>query len=109
MFKGGIAGMMQKAQRMQKEMEKAQEALADINVIGESGAGLVKIEMSCRHVVRSIRIDDSLMEDDKEMLEDLLGAAFNDALAKVEATSSERMAEVTGGLGLPAGMKIPGF
>ncbi len=109
MFKGGIAGMMQKAQRMQKEMEKAQESLADVNVTGESGAGLVKIEMSCRHVVRSIRIDDSLMSDDKEMLEDLLGAAFNDALTKVEKTSSERMAEVTGGLGLPAGMKIPGF
>ncbi len=109
MFKGGIAGMMQKAQRMQKEMEKAQEALADVVVTGESGAGLVKIEMSCRHVVRAIRIDDSLMSDDKEMLEDLLGAAFNDALAKVEKTSSESMAEVTGGLGLPAGMKIPGF
>ncbi|MHC5225940.1 YbaB/EbfC family nucleoid-associated protein [Ignatzschineria sp. LJL83] len=109
MFKGGIAGMMQKAQRMQKDMEKAQEALAEVNVVGESGAGLVKIEMSCRHVVRSIRIDDSLMEDDKEMLEDLLGAAFNDALSKVEATSAEKMAEVTGGLGLPAGMKIPGF
>ncbi|GGZ88438.1 nucleoid-associated protein [Ignatzschineria indica] len=109
MFKGGIAGMMQKAQRMQKEMEKAQEALADITVTGESGAGLVKIEMSCRHVVRAIRIDDSLMSDDKEMLEDLLGAAFNDALAKVEQTSSEKMSEVTGGLGLPAGMKIPGF
>ncbi|GHA01711.1 nucleoid-associated protein, YbaB/EbfC family [Ignatzschineria ureiclastica] len=109
MFKGGIAGMMQKAQKMQKEMEKAQEALGDVNVVGESGAGLVKIEMSCRHVVRSIRIDDSLMSDDKEMLEDLLGAAFNDALSKVEKTSAEKMAEVTGGLGLPAGMKIPGF
>ncbi len=109
MFKGGIAGMMQKAQRMQKEMEKAQEALADITVTGESGAGLVKIEMSCRHVVRAIRIDDSLLEDDKEMLEDLLGAAFNDALAKVESTTQEKMAEVTGGLGLPPGMKIPGL
>lgn len=109
MFKGGIAGMMQKAQRMQKEMEKAQEALADITVTGESGAGLVKIEMTCRHVVRAIRIDDSLLEDDKEMLEDLLGAAFNDALAKVESTSQEKMAEVTGGLGLPPGMKIPGL
>ena len=109
MMKGGIAGMMKKAQKMQEDMMKAQEALADINVMGESGAGLVKIEMSCRHVVRKIEIDDSLLSDDKEMLEDLIGAAFNDALAKVESTSQERMKSVTGGFELPAGMKLPGF
>ncbi|MDG9730083.1 YbaB/EbfC family nucleoid-associated protein [Ignatzschineria sp. RMDPL8A] len=109
MFKGGIAGMMQKAQKMQRDLEKAREALAEVFVEGEAGAGLVKIEMSCRHVVRSIRIDDSLFEDDKEMLEDLLGAAFNDALRKVEATAEAQMSEVTGGLNLPPGMKIPGL
>ncbi len=109
MFKGGIAGMMQKAQKMQKDMEKAQAALADMTVTGEAGAGLVKIEMSCRHVVRSIRIDDSLMEDDKEMLEDLIGAAFNDALRKVETTAETEMSKVTGGMNLPGGFKIPGM
>ncbi len=109
MFKGGIAGMMQQAQKMQKEMEKAQAALADMSVTGEAGAGLVKIEMTCRHVVRGIRIDDSLFEDDKEMLEDLLGAAFNDALRKVETTAETEMAKVTGGMQLPGGMKFPGL
>ncbi len=109
MMKGGLAGMMKKAQKMQADMMKAQEALADIYVVGEAGAGLVKIEMSCRHVVKKINIDDSLMSDDKEMLEDLIGAAFNDALAKVETTSQEKMKGVTGGFDLPAGMKLPGF
>lgn len=109
MFKGGIAGAMKQAQRMQAEMAKAQEALANIIVVGEAGAGMVKIEMSCRHVVKAIRIDESLMKDDKDMLEDLIGAAFNDALSKVEKTSTEAMSKVTGGLDLPMGLKIPGL
>lgn len=109
MFKGGIGQMMKKAQKMQEDMAKAQEALAQMYVTGEAGGGMVKIEMSCRHVVRAIRIDDSLMGDDKEMLEDLIGAAFNDALAKVERAAQGKMLDVTGGVELPGGMKLPGF
>ncbi len=106
---GGIGGLMKQAQKMQENMAKAQEELALMDVIGEAGAGMVKITMSCRHQVKRIHLDDSLMSDDKEMLEDLIGAAFNDALAKVERTAQEKMSGVTGGMQLPAGMKLPGF
>lgn len=109
MFKGGLAGMMQQAQKMQREIEKAKESLAEVYVSGEAGAGLVSIEMNCQHVVRAIRIDDSLLSDDKEMLEDLIGAAFNDALRKVESATEETMSKVTGGLNLPPGFKLPGL
>ena len=107
MMKGQLAGLMQKAQQMQENMKKAQEALADILVEGAAGGGLVKVSMSCRHDVKRVAIDPSLLADDKDMLEDLVAAAFNDALRKVEATSQEKMAGVTAGLPLPPGMKFP--
>ena len=107
MMKGQIAGLMRQAQQMQENMKKAQEALADIEVEGVSGGGLVKVIMNCRHDVRRVSIDPSLLEDDKEMLEDLIAAAFNDAQRKAEATSQEKMAGVTAGLPLPPGMKFP--
>ena len=107
MFKGGMGNMMKQAQQMQAKMQKAQEDLANLEVTGESGAGLVKITMSCNHNVRRVEIDDSLMDDDKEMVEDLVAAALNDALRRVQETSQEKMSEVTGGMGLPPGFKMP--
>src|SRR5690606_10330112 len=107
MMKGQLAGLMKQAQQMQENMKKAQEALAEIVVDGESGGGLVKVSMSCRHDVRRVTIDPSLLEEDKDMLEDLVAAAFNDALRKAEATSQEKMSSVTAGLPLPPGMKLP--
>jgi DNA-binding YbaB/EbfC family protein len=107
MMKGQIAGLMRQAQQMQENMKKAQDALADILVEGGSGGGLVKVTMTCRHDVKRVSIDPSLLADDKDMLEDLVAAAFNDALRKAEATSSERMASVTAGMPLPPGMKLP--
>src|SRR5690554_219392 len=107
MMKGQIAGLMKQAQQMQENMKKAQEALADILVEGESGGGLVKVSMSCRNDVRRVTIDPTLLEDDKDMLEDLVAAAFNDALRKAEATTQEKMASVTAGLPIPPGMKLP--
>ena len=107
MMKGQIAGLMQKAQQMQENMKKAQEALAEILVEGAAGGGLVKVSMSCRNDVKRVSIDPSLLGDDKDMLEDLVAAAFNDALRKAEATSQEKMAGVTAGLPLPPGMKFP--
>ncbi len=104
-----MAKAMKQMQKLQTQMQQAQEELAHKYVTGEAGAGLVKIEMSCRHVVKSIKIDESLMKDDKEMLEDLIGAAFNDALRKVEQETSEGMSHLTNGLQLPAGMKFPGM
>ena len=92
---------------MQAKMQKAQEDLANLEVTGESGAGLVKITMSCNHNVRRVEIDDSLMDDDKEMVEDLVAAALNDAVRRVQETSQEKMSEVTGGMGLPPGFKMP--
>lgn len=106
--KGGLGQMMQQAQKMQENMKKAQDELAQIEVEGQSGAGLVKITMSCGHIVKRVSIDDSLLaDDDKDMLEDLIAAAFNDALRRVESTSQEKMAGVTAGLPLPPGMKFP--
>ena len=104
--KGGIAGLMKQAQQMQENMKKAQEELAKIEVEGQSGAGMVKVTMYCNHDVKRVAIDDSVM-DDKEMLEDLIAAAINDANRKVEATSAEKMAGFSQGLNLPAGMKLP--
>ncbi len=106
MMKGGIAGLMKQAQQMQERMAKAQEDLAAIEVEGQSGAGMVKIVMTCKHDVRRVVIDASVM-DDKDMLEDLVAAAVNDAVRKVEATTQEKMSGFTAGLNLPPGMKLP--
>ena len=107
MMKGGIAGLMKQAQQMQDNMKKAQDQLAQVEVEGQSGAGLVSVLMTCKYYVSRVSIDPSLMSDDKEMLEDLLTAALNDAVRKVEATTQEKMASVTAGMPLPPGMKMP--
>lgn len=104
--KGGIANLMKQAQKMQENMAKAQEELANLEVEGQSGAGAVKIVMTCKHDVKRVSIDPSVM-DDKEMLEDLIAAALNDANRRAEATSQERMGSLTAGLPLPPGMKLP--
>nr|WP_114649256.1 YbaB/EbfC family nucleoid-associated protein [Pseudothauera hydrothermalis] len=106
MMKGGIAGLMKQAQQMQETMKKMQEQLALVEVEGQAGAGMVKVVMTCKYDVRRVSIDDSVM-DDKEMLEDLVAAALNDAVRKVEATTQEKMAAFTAGLNLPPGMKLP--
>ncbi|QBY03087.1 YbaB/EbfC family nucleoid-associated protein [Thalassotalea sp. HSM 43] len=107
MFKGGMGNIMKQAQQMQAKMEQAQKEIADMEVIGESGAGMVKVTMTGSHNVRRIEIDESLMEDDKDMVEDLVAAAFNDAVRRVEETSKEKMSAVTGGMQMPPGMKMP--
>ena len=106
-MKGNIAGLMQQAQKMQQEMQKAQEELAKLEVTGEAAGGMVKVTMTGKHEVRRVSIDDSLLADDKDMLEDLVAAAINDASHKVESTTQERMSGLTSGLNLPAGMKLP--
>ncbi len=106
-MKGGLGNLMKQAQEMQASMQRAQEELASLEVTGESGGGLVRVTMTGRHEVRRIHIDDSLVGDDKDMLEDLVAAAVNDAVHKVEATTKERMTGLTAGLNLPAGMKLP--
>ncbi len=105
--KGGLGNLMKQAQQMQDNMKKAQEELANIDVEGQSGAGMVKIVMNCHHAVKRVSIDPSVIDDDKEMLEDLIAAAFNDALPRAEQTSQEKMAGFSAGLKLPAGMKLP--
>jgi DNA-binding YbaB/EbfC family protein len=107
MMKGNLAGLMKQAQAMQDNMKKMQDQLAAIEVEGQSGAGLVKVTMSCKNDVKRVVIDPSLLGDDKDMLEDLVAAAFNDAVRKAEATSQEKMAGVTAGLPLPPGFKMP--
>ena len=107
MMKNQLAGLMKQAQAMQDNMKKAQEQLALVEVEGQSGAGLVKIVMTCKTDVKRVSIDPSLLADDKDMLEDLVAAAFNDAVRKAEATSAEKMAGLTGGMNLPAGFKMP--
>lgn len=107
MFKGGMGNMMKQAQQMQAKMQKAQEELASLEVTGESGAGSVKVVMTCNHNVRRVEVDDSLMQEDKEMLEDLVAAALNDAVRRVKETTQEKMGDVTGGMGLPPGFKMP--
>ena len=107
MMRGNLGNMMKQAQMMQENMRKMQENLASIEVEGQSGAGMVKVTMTCRHDVKRVSIDDSLIGDDKEMLEDLVAAAFNDAVRKVETTTQEKMAALTSGMGLPPGIKFP--
>lgn len=107
MFKGGMGNIMKQAQQMQERMQKSQEELASIEVTGEAGAGLVKVTMTCNHSVRRVNIDASLMEDDKEMIEDLVAAAINDAVRRVQETTKEKMASVTGGMAMPPGFKMP--
>jgi hypothetical protein len=106
-MKGGIGNLMKQAQKMQADMAKAQEEMANIEVTGQSGGGMVSIVMTCRHDVKRVSIDDSLFGDDKDMLEDLIAAAVNDAVRQVEKTSSEKMSGMTAGLNLPGGMKLP--
>ena len=106
-MKGGLAGLMKQAQQMQENMKRMQEQLATIEVEGQSGAGLVKVVMTCRHDVKRVTVDASLLKDDKDMLEDLVAAAFNDAVRRVEATIQEKMGGMTSGLGLPPGFKMP--
>ena len=106
-MKGGIGNLMKQAQKMQADMAKAQEEMANIEVTGQSGGGLVSVVMTCRHDVKRVSIDDSLLSDDKDMLEDLIAAAVNDAVRQVEKTSSEKMSGMTAGLNLPGGMKLP--
>ncbi len=107
MLKGGLGGLMKQAQKMQENMQKAQEELANMEVTGEAGGGLVSVVMTGRHDVRRVSIDPSLMKDDKEIVEDLLAAAVNDAVRLVEKMSQERMSGMTDGMGLPPGMKLP--
>ncbi len=106
-MKGGLGGMMKQAQQMQQNMQKAQAELATMEVEGQAGSGMVKVVMTCGHEVRRVTLDDSVLSDDKEMLEDLIVLAINDALKKVELTSQQRMSGFTSGMGLPPGMKFP--
>jgi DNA-binding YbaB/EbfC family protein len=107
MMKNQLAGLMKQAQAMQDNMKKAQDSLALIDVEGQAGAGLVKVVMSCKNDVKRVSIDPSLLADDKDMLEDLVAAAFNDAVRKAEATAAEKMGGLTSGMNLPAGFKMP--
>ncbi|MCB1675171.1 MAG: YbaB/EbfC family nucleoid-associated protein [Halioglobus sp.] len=106
-MKGSISDMMQQARKMQADMQKAQEELANAEVRGESGAGLVSVVMTGRHDVKRVSIDDAVLSEDKEVLEDLLAAAVNDAVRKVEARNREAMSGLAAGLNLPPGFKMP--
>jgi len=106
-MKGGIGNLMKQAQKMQADLQRAQEEIARAEVTGESGGGLVKIMMNGRHEVRRVQIDPSLVGDDREMLEDLVAAACNDASHRVEQMTQERMSGLTAGMALPAGLKLP--
>ena len=105
--KGQLAGLMKQAQQMQDNMKRVQEELATLEVEGQSGAGLVKVQMNCKYNVRRVSIDPSLVGDDRDMLEDLVTAAFNDAARKAEALSQEKLSAATAGMPLPPGMKLP--
>ena len=107
MMKGQLAGLMKQAQSMQENLKRAQDELATVEVEGQSGAGLVKVTMTCKHDVKRIAIDPSLLTDDKDMLEDLVAAAFNDAVRRAEAVSQEKMSKLTAGMPMPPGMKFP--
>jgi DNA-binding YbaB/EbfC family protein len=107
MMKGGLGGMMKQAQQMQQNMQKAQAELAGVEVEGQAASGKVKVSMTCDHVVRRVSLDDSILSDDKDMLEDLIVLAVNDALKKVELTTQQRMSAFTSGMGLPPGMNFP--
>jgi len=106
-MKGGLGNMMKQAQQMQANMQKAQEEIASLEVTGQAGGGMVSVTMTGRHDVKRVKIDDSVFEDDKEMLEDLLAAAVNDAVRQVEKETQERYSGMTSGLGLPPGFKLP--
>ena len=106
-MKGGIGNLMKQAQQMQENMQKAQAEIANLEVTGEAGGGMVTVVMTGKHDLKRVNIDSALMSEDKEMIEDLLAAAVNDAVRKVESTSSEKMSGVTGGMDLPPGMKLP--
>ncbi len=106
-MKGGLANLMKQAQSIQGNLQKVQEELEKLEIFGEAGGGLVKVTMTGRHDVRKVSIDSSLMTDDKEMLEDLIAAAMNDAVRKVEKASKEKMASAAGGFSLPDGFKLP--
>ena len=105
--KGQLAGLMKQAQAMRDNLKKAQDELAFVEVTGESGAGLVKVTMTCKHDVKRIVIDPSLLADDKDMLEDLVAAAFNDGIRRAEEVSTEKMGKITAGMPMPPGMKFP--
>ena len=107
MIKGGMGNLMKQAQKMQEQMQKAQAELAEAEVTGESGAGLVKVTMNGRHDVRKVTIDPSLLTEEKEFLEDLLAAAVNDAVRKVEETQKKQMEKLTGGMQMPPGFQMP--
>ena len=106
-MKGGLGDMMKQAQKMQENLQKAQEEIANMEVTGESGAGLVKVTMTGRHDLKRVEINASLMGEDKEMLEDLIAAAVNDANRRVETNTQEKMSGLTAGISLPPGMKLP--
>ena len=106
-MKGGLGNLMKQAQAMQDNMKKMQEEVANMEVEGQAGGGMVKVTMTGRHDIKRVHIDDSLMGDDKEMLEDLVAAAVNDAVRQVEKTTQDKMSGVTGGLDLPPGFKLP--
>jgi DNA-binding YbaB/EbfC family protein len=106
-MKGGLGNMMKQAQKMQENMQKAQAELAEMEVTGKAGGGMVSVTMNGRHDVKRVSIDDALLEEDKDMLEDLVAAAVNDAVQQVEKTSQEKMAGMMGGMQLPPGMKLP--
>ena len=107
MMKNQLAGLMNQAKKMQDDMKKAQDELANVEVEGQSGAGMVKVTMTCKYDVKRVVIDPSLLDDDKDMLEDLVAAAVNDAVRRVEATSAEKMGGLTAGMNMPAGFKMP--
>jgi nucleoid-associated protein EbfC len=106
-MKGGLGDIMKQAQQVQENLQRTQEEIANTEVCGESGAGMVKVLMTGRHDVKRVEIDPSLMQDDRDMLEDLIAAAVNDANRKVEKLSQDKMSSLTAGLNLPAGMNLP--
>jgi len=107
MMKNQLAGLMKQAQQMQDNMKRAQDELAQLEVEGQAGAGLVKVVMTCRHDVKRVKIDPSLLAEDRDMLEDLVAAAMNDAVRRVEATTQEKMSGLTAGMPMPPGFKLP--
>ncbi len=106
-MKAQLGQLMRQAQQMQENLKKAQDELGQLEVIGESGGGMVKVTMSCKHDVRRVDIDPGLLDDDKDMLEDLVAAAINDACRKVEKTTQEKMSGLAGGMALPPGINLP--
>jgi DNA-binding YbaB/EbfC family protein len=107
MMKGQLAGLMKQAQAMQDNLKRAQDELGAVEVEGQAGSGMVKVQMTCKNEVRRVHLDPSVMSDDKEMLEDLIAAAFNDAVRRAEQVTQEKMSKVTAGMPLPPGMKLP--